>query len=137
MERQQGLASMSQIKEKKKRYERGAARAPAARLAARRVNRGEQPHLRVGGTFHYRTFCCFFAVLVSCVIRHAPSSPRSIGFCVIWDCISSSSSSPVYLKCQLPCEDLAGFISSLMMYKFLAVIKQTYRNVVVKSLLKH
>jgi hypothetical protein len=23
---------------------------------------------------------------------HAPTSPRSIGFCAIWDCISSSSS---------------------------------------------
>ena len=26
-------------------------------------------------------------------ITRAPTSPRSIGFCAIWDCISSSSSS--------------------------------------------
>ena len=26
-------------------------------------------------------------------VRRAPSSPRSNGFCIIWDCISSSSSS--------------------------------------------
>ena len=38
------------------------------------------------------TLCYLFAVLVG-VNRHAPTSPRSIGFCVIWDCISSSSSS--------------------------------------------
>ena len=50
------------------------------------------------GTFHYRKICCFFAVLVSCVVLHAPTSPRSTGFCVIWDIISSSSSSDVNAK---------------------------------------
>ena len=31
-----------------------------------------------------------------------PTSARSIGFCVIWVCISSSSSSPVALKARAP-----------------------------------
>ena len=56
---------------------------------------------------------------------------------------------PAQLKCQLPCEDLARFISSFMMYHCLVSsqaswfttasqnIKQAYRNAVVKPLLKH
>ena len=37
------------------------------------------------------TFYYLFAVLVCCANLHAPTSTRSIGFCVTWVCISSSS----------------------------------------------
>ena len=86
------LASMTRIKEKKKRFERGAERAPAARLAARRANRGGHTHLRVEGHSTSWTIYYLFAFLVCCANRHAPTSTHSIGFCVIWVSISSSSS---------------------------------------------
>ena len=70
----------------------GRARVPAARLAAKRANRGGQ-----GGTptFALRdvTSWTLFAVLVCCANRHAPISTRRIVFFVIWVFISSSSSS--------------------------------------------
>ena len=79
-------------KRRKWRYER-AARAPAARLAARRFDRGGHPNLRIGGRSTSWTLYCLFAVLVCCANRHAPTSTLSTGFCLIWVCISSSSSS--------------------------------------------
>ena len=58
----------------------------------------KHPHLPQPSALHNRTCPC---PLTSDRTRNAraPTSPRSIGFCAIWDCISSSSSSaaPVHL----------------------------------------
>ena len=53
----------------------------------------KHPHLPQPSALHNRTCPC---PLTSDRTRNAraPTSPRSIGFCAIWDCISSSSSSP-------------------------------------------
>ena len=55
----------------------------------------KHPHLPQPSALHNRTCPC---PLTSDRTRNAraPTSPRSIGFCVIWDCISSSSSSKDY-----------------------------------------
>lgn len=52
----------------------------------------KHPHLPQPSALHNRTCPC---PLTSDRTRNAraPTSPRSIGFCAIWDCISSSSSS--------------------------------------------
>ena len=81
-------------KRSKWRYGRGGARAPAVRLVSRRANRGGHPHLRIEGRSTSWALYNHFAVLVCCANRHAPKSTCSIGFCIIWVCISSSSSSP-------------------------------------------
>ena len=51
----------------------------------------KHPHLPQPSALHNRTCPC---PLTSDRTRNAraPTSPRSIGFCAIWDCISSSSS---------------------------------------------
>ena len=61
----------------------GAARAPAARLEGRRANRGGHPHYRIEGCSTSWNYY-FFAVLVCCANRHAPTSTCRTGFCVIW-----------------------------------------------------
>ena len=71
----------------------GGARAPAARLAARRANRGGHPHFCIEGRSTRWTLHYLFSAHVCCANRHAPTSARSIDFCVIWVCISSSSGS--------------------------------------------
>ena len=52
----------------------------------------KHPHLPQSSASHNRTYPC---PLTSDRTRNAraPTSPRSIGFCVIWESISSSSSS--------------------------------------------
>ena len=55
----------------------------------------KHPHLPQPSALHNRTCPC---PLTSDRTRNAraPTSPRSIGFCAIWDCISSSSSSEAW-----------------------------------------
>ena len=60
----------------------------------------KHPHLPQPSALHNRTCPC---PLTSDRTRNAraPTSPRSIGFCAIWDCISSSSSSRKYMNGRL------------------------------------
>ena len=80
----------------------GAARAPAARLAARSPNREGHPHLRIEGHFTSWTIYFLCVVLVCCANRHDPTSTRSTCLCNIWVCISSSSSSSSSRNSQPP-----------------------------------
>ena len=81
MERRWASRACVESKRRSLRYERGAAGARAARLAA--TIEGGILSFALRDAPLARNFYYFFAVLVCCANQDAPTSALGIGFCVI------------------------------------------------------
>ena len=81
--------------------------AHAGHLAMKQNKYQKHEEGRIEGRYTTWTLYYLVAVLGCCANRQAPTLTRSIGFCVIWACISSSSSSQGGV-CSLPLGALCG-----------------------------